>query len=483
MMKVSFKKILPWIILLVIIASLGVWYFLSKRITQDQLSAYNSTLTEANTYLEARQYSVAIEKYQDASEIVPSKVEAYDGIVTILLLKNRVNDALEIVDKSAKSLNLNNKAILYSSIGDYYYQLKDYEKAKEIYQNALGIGVSNMDVEFMLGKALLNVGKIKEARSQFEKEDYAEDTQSEANLLLSYIIASEDRELAKTKMASVSPTQKFFPYYEEFIEILNSLDDDSKYNATKLARIYINNGYPYLAVSVLQPLEKDILEYVDGLYFLGRGYLETKNYEKSIEILDKAVSLGGLESEIFGYKGRAYFLQNDLDNSFKSYQRAIDYAGTAASQNLVEEYVGILLENKQTLKAEDLVRNLLLKKGDPYLLFLGLKIEYELKDEKKVDYYISQLAKKDLVEEEKMEYIYWQVKVMLDRNKDNGISELLDQLLAFSKYNPKYYLLKGRYDLSLSNMDGAKSALENVLEYDLNGTVTPEASGLLSNIK
>lgn len=482
-MKANLKKTIPWIVLSLLMISLAVWYFLGRRVTQDQLVQYTNIMTEANTFLEAKQYSVAIKRYQDASEVIPTKVDAYDGIVRILLLKNRVNDATEIVKKSANALGLNDKSILYERIGDYYYAMGDYESAKDMYQNALGLGIDNLNVEFMLGKTLLHLGKVDEAKGQLEKDGYSEDIDSEARLLLGYIESTKNSENAKNILSSIVPTQKLLPYYEEIIEVLESLDDDSKYNATKLARVYINNGYSYLALTLLEAKADEFNEYLEGLYFLGRAYLDVGQYDKSLEILDKALTLGGFESEIFWYKARASLLKNDLDNAIKSYQRAVDYAGKSLPDDLLKEYVDILVENKQNLKAEDFLSNILEIKGNPYILLLTLQVEYDLEDTQKVDYYISQLSKKDLTEEEEMKYIYWKVKVMLDNGEDDGIQELLDQLLALSKYNSQYYLLKGRYDLFLNNKEEAKSSLEKSLEYDLNNLVAEEASSLLSNIK
>jgi tetratricopeptide (TPR) repeat protein len=482
-MKAKLKKIAPWILLLLIIISLGVWYFLDRRVTEDQLAEYNNILAEANTFFEAKQYSVSIKRYQDATEKIPTKVEAYKGIIDILLLKNRVDDATEIVEKAANSLSPNNKSILYGSIGNYYYSLKDYENAKNIYQKGLGLGVTNMEAEFMLGKTLLNVGKVSEAKEQLSKEGFGDENASESKLLLAYIEAVTNQSNAKSLLSSSTPTQKLSPYYEEFSEVLSSLTDDSKFNATKLARIYLNNGYSYLALNTLEPIQDQIDEYLDGLYYLGRAYLETGSYDKSIETLDKASTLGGMESEIFWAKGRAYLLKNDLDNSFQSYQRAINYGGKNVSDDLLREYTDVLFENKQMLKAEEFLSDVLETKGDPYLLLLTLEAEYDLKDDKKMDYYLAQLSKKDLSDEEKAEYIYWQVKIMLDKGEDNGIQELLDQLYSLSKYNPKYYLLKGRYDLTLNNTEDAKSSLEKSIEYDIQGLVVEESSKMLSNIK
>ena len=108
-MKKVFGKILPWIILVLVIGGLGAWYFLSQRVTQDEISQYDGIVKEAEAFFEVKEYSQAIRKYQDASEIIPSRLRAYEGIVDILLLKSRVNDATEIIGKSARALSSNDR--------------------------------------------------------------------------------------------------------------------------------------------------------------------------------------------------------------------------------------------------------------------------------------------------------------------------------------------------------------------------------------
>lgn len=482
-MKKVFSKILPWIILVLVIGGLGAWYFLSQRVTQDEISQYDGIVKEAEAFFEVKEYSQAIRKYQDASEIIPSRLRAYEGIVDILLLKSRVNDATEIIGKSARALSSNDRSILFGKVGNYYYSRGDYSKAKDIYQDSLGLGVNNMSSEFMLAKTLLKLGKIQEARAELNKGGYPEELVSEVTLLLAYIDSVTDTGKAKSLLSSVTPSEDWKPYFDEFSQVLNTLDDNVKYNATKLSRIYLNNGFPYLAISLLEPLEQDIAEYLDALYFLGKAYYQVGEWDKSIATLEKALTLGGLESDIFWLKGRVYLHLTDLDGSIRSYQRALDYAGVSVSQDLVNEYVDILLDNEQTLKAQDVVRKLLLVKGDPYLLLLGLRIEYLMKDNQKIDYYVSQLAKKDMSEVEKMEYLYWKATVLLDREESNGVDTILEELLAFSKYNPKYYLLKGRLDILNGKNDDGLKALEVALEYDLDSSITQEASALLSNTK
>jgi predicted negative regulator of RcsB-dependent stress response len=113
----------------------------------------------------------------------------------------------------------------------------------------------------------------------------------------------------------------------------------------------------------------------------------------------------------------------------------------------------------------------------------GLEVEYVIKNDQKIDYYISQLAKKEMTDSENMDFLYWNIRVLLDRDKLDDVDSLLEKLLSYSKYNPKYYLLKGKAEISKGNKEEGIKALESALEYDLDSSVTQEASTLLSNTK
>ena len=301
-MNQKFKKIIPWVLLVLVAGALVTWILLSKRTTQEELDIYGQKIEDATSQIEAQEYSTAINVLYEAIDIVPEKIEAYQKVVQILLLKNRVDDATDIVEKSAKKVSANDQAVLYDLLGDFYYSIGDYTQAKNMYQECVGIGVNYPEGELSYAKNYIQQGNLDEAKSLLINSGYTEDLKYEADLLLTYIQATEEVDTAKNTIKSITPSEKWEIYYEEIEEILDSLDDDEKFNAAKLARVYINNGYPYLAVKVLEPLESQISEYLEGLYFLGRGYYEYGEYQKSIDTLDKATTLGGLETEISGHR-------------------------------------------------------------------------------------------------------------------------------------------------------------------------------------
>jgi tetratricopeptide (TPR) repeat protein len=482
-MKGNFKKIAPWIVLILIIAGFAVWYFLSNRISASENVSYEEKISEGDSKYSNKDYAGAMVDYYGAVDIIPTRIDAFKGIIQVLLDKNRPDHALSILDQSGQKLNQNDQASLYVLIGNAYFTQGEYDKALSTYQKGQGLGVNNQDLELAIGKAYLKEGNLEGATSQFEKNIYTDQNQSEAVLLLSYIQSVTDTNKAKESLAEVNPTDKWKSYFDEFSTVLASLNTDTKFNAVKLARIYINNGYPYLTVSILEPLEGQVSEYLDGLYFLGRGYFEVGQYDKSITELDKAITLGGSEYSILWTEARDYLMKNDLNNALNCYSKALGYQGKTPSQDLVSEYLDILLQNNQTLKADQIVQSVAANMSSAYIYLYGVKVNDAVSNTQKIDYYISALEKITLTTDESKEYLYWKTKELLDQNGDiTEIQNSLSDLLKIDRYNPKYYLLYGRYEFEQGNAVDAATAFKQAINYDTNNSVTDEASRLLSSV-
>lgn len=481
-MKKEIKKYIPWIILILIILSLSLWYILSKRITQEQMSVYESKVQEAQTHYEAKQYTMALTKYYEAVDEVPSKIEAYEGILEILLEKNKLEDALEIVDKSSKPLASKDRSQLYMKIGDVYYASGNYEKAYSIYQDGQILGVTNLPLEMRIAKVQLNLGKVDEAKGQLVKSGYKDELLEETTLLLSYIYVLEDKDKAKNTIASLVPSEGMVAYYDEFKEVLESLDDDEKFNAAKLARVYINNGYPYLAIQVLEPIEDDIVEYLEGMYFLGKAYYEYGMYEQAVQALDSALTLGGFEKDIFWTKARSYIQLGDIDNASNSYQGALGYSSEELDVGLIREYIELLKSNNQLVQANDVIKDQLsTHPEEPILYILASDINLLLEESEKVGYYLGQLSEMDLDQETQKEYLHKKLEY-LSWNNENLV-DTLSKLEEIDQFDPYYHYYLAKKYVSEDQKDFAIQSLEKALEYDLEYNITQESLILLSSLR
>lgn len=482
-MKENTKKIIPWILFLIITSGLLTWIFLSKRVTEEEIATYDNTVAEGQLHYANREYSTSMEKYYEATKLIPDRIGAYEGIIEILLDKNRGTDAEEIINETAKDVSAKNLAILNVLIGDFYYTKGEYTDSLKAYEQATQSDGNNQNANIGYAKSLLQAGDISKATKTLENNVYEGDLLSESQLILTCIYSLEDVEKAKEIILNNEATETWSIYYEEMSQTLNDLTEDTKYNATKLARVYINNGYPYLAIQILEVEKENIGEYVEGLYFLGRAYYEYGENTKAIQTLEDASLVGGLEIEIFWTEARAYLKTQDLDNSLKMYERTVAYSGEEIDQNLAKEYLELLVENNQQLKAEEAIKKFLNYSDEIWVHILALETYSDIEELEKVDFYIEALGEMELTTEQSQEHLYWKARREIEKDTLVKAKETLIALLALDKYNSKYYYLLGKLEFAEGQTENAITALERCLEYDLKYEITEEATKLLSRIE
>jgi tetratricopeptide (TPR) repeat protein len=462
----------------------GIFAYLNfKPPSPEELSKYDNLIENGDALLEVRDYSEAVNTYNDAIKVIPKDVRAYSKIVDIYILKNDLQNALEIAQKAQNIVSSSDASLIYVKIANQYFDQRDFGNAKTTYEMAASLA-ENPYVYLGLAKSYVYDSKFDLAKEILQKE-YDNQTQDEAHLLYAYLLGLEDRDNAKKYVQdlNISDDNEEKLYFEQYLSALNSLDDDVLYNLTKLSRVYVNNGYPTLAIALLETESEQISQYVDGLYFLGKAYLDSKDYIKATEYLLKSTGLLGYEVNKYWMLGRSYYYQNDLVNSMKYYDMAAGYAGEDISRDLVEEYLSILVDSKQTQKSEEVFSDIVRNVDQEWLYLLGLELFYNANVDAKFDFYLDKLADMSMDDNQKKEYLFWKIRASLDESKTEGVQQDLDVLYELDKFNPKYYWAKGLFDQAVSDNQAAKESFELALEYDIEGKVTEEVKDLLAQIE
>lgn len=467
----------------ILLISGGIFaYFYFRPPTQTEIDQYEQILADGDLFFEARKYSQAVEKYSDAVKVIHTDKKAYSKIVDIYLLKNDFELALDIANKAQNSLSASDSSLIYASIANRYYEINDYYNARINYELAASLN-SNPQVNLGLAKSSVQNADIDRAKDLLKKT-YDDNTSDEATLLYAYIVGLEDTDKAVNILDDYDVVNTDWEgYFDEYMSVLTSLDEDTLFNAAKLARVYVNNGYPTLSISLLEPKLEDLQQYVDGLYLLGKAYLDSANYEDAISILSQTVSLIGYESQKYWMLGRAYYQTDDLVNTSVFYDRAIGYSGNDLNEDLVKEYLQILIDSNQTTKSQEVFSQIIDDIDENWLLLLGVDLYYKANNEAKVAYYLGKLSEKSLSDEELKQYLFWDIKNSLDRNEFENIDISFESLLELDRFNASYYWLKGEYDLKNSDIESAKSNFETALEYDLYGDVSTEVEKLLAQVE
>ncbi|MBP5204330.1 tetratricopeptide repeat protein [bacterium] len=474
----NFLLLFPWILLLITIGGFAYWYITSQKITTTDEENFTALVNNAQKSVEEHKYADAIKTYYSAIGVIQTKIEPYEGIVDIYLTKNDPESAESVIKDYVLYINNADKSTLYYKIGNYYYEKADYSKAEKMYNSALSMSNETMNVEMALGRTYLKEGEFTKAKNMLSQSGYSDDNLSEATLLLSYIESISDIEKAKETVGGVYPTSKWSLFFDEMQETLNSLTTDEKFNATKLARLFINRGYPHLAVEALGKYADSMDEYPDGLYFLGRAYLDTSRYDDALAVLTKAQALGENLSGIFWAEGRAYYKKNDLDNTMKAYSYVVEESGTNLSKDLYTEYITFLMDNKQYASATTSISTVSEKVSDPYISLLGAKCAYKSGDLTTLTSYLDKVSASltSMSLEERKAFWYLRIREHLANSLYDMASSELKELLALDKYNPEYYLLMGEYLLTQEGqVNAARDNFQLAIDYDCNNSVTEEA--------
>lgn len=325
-------------------------------ISEEKIAQYNQLVSDADLLIEGKEYSSAMEKLSDAAELIPSKYDAYERIVEILITKNRLGDAKRLIDESASKLDDRDRGTLYVMLGKKYYQQRDYKNALICYELSKGIsdGVENVDLE--MAKVYLQQGNIEKAKSLL-KGNYGEDFRTEAKLIYSYVLSTTDKEKALDEIKEIQPEEEWKDAYTQWNDVLKSLDNDELYNSAKLAKVYLDSGYPSLAIYILEPKKADMEEYIDGLYLLGKAYYENGKYQESLDTLLGVTTLSKLNQYLYWIVARNYFMLNNINEATSYYDSAVSYGGDSGEVKLYQEYLDLLIENNQTTKAESILRS------------------------------------------------------------------------------------------------------------------------------
>lgn len=456
-------------------------YFYFRPPTEAQMEQYEQILSEGDVLLEAREYSSAVSKYNDAIKVVHIDKRAYIGIVNIYLSKGDFDTAVSVANRAQNSLSASDASMVYALIGDKYFENADYYNARLNYELANSLN-SNPTTNLGLAKARIFNKEVDGAKSLL-KGNFDNNTSDEATLLYSYIVGMDDKDRAVNILDDYTVVNdSWSPYFDEYMSVLTSLDEDELFNLAKLSRIYINNGYPTLSVVLLEPKLEDIDQYVDGLFLLGKAYLDSGSYEDAVNTLLQSVSLLGYESTKYWMLARAYYYQDDLVNSTKYYDRAVGYSGDDIDEDLIREYLNILIDSNQNSKAQTLFSSIVDDIDKDWIFLLGVELYYNANNQAKADYYLGKLSALSLTDNLMKEYLFWDLRIALDGNEGSLDGEF-ENLLALDKYNPRYYWLKGVYDRNMGDTNSAVNNFEIALEYDLDGEVSESVLELLAQLQ
>jgi tetratricopeptide (TPR) repeat protein len=474
------NKIIKVVFFLSIISISG--FLLSGCTTsEEKVSEYNKQISEVDVLIESMEYNLALEKLSKTSELIPSRIDAYQRIVDIFITKNRLEDATKILDESATKLEDSDRGSLYVDIGNAYYLLKDFDKALYNYQIGKGFDSSNTVASLGIAKVYIQKGNIEGAKKLLDSK-YEGDEYIESQLLLSYLYSLNSVESAVEAIKDVEPGDDWRGKYTDWGKLLEGLTDDELFNSAKLGKVYMDEGYPYLSIAILEPNKDKMLEYMDGIYILGKAYYEQGEYQKSIDLLEDGVFVSNLNQYVYWVLARDYYMLDDLETSFSYYETALSYGGDYAEQDLYMEYLDFLFEENQTEKALEVMRRAERIFDRDWVKLYYMELYTLRKDFEKFEYHMESVDYSKLEDELKSDYLYVKGDYFIQNNQLDDAKRTLDLFWELDPYDSRYNLLVAQLSFQEGNLDDARIYSKKAIEYDTQREVTEQALKLLAQI-
>lgn len=147
-------------------------------------------------YSLAGNYELAIKSFSRATELNPDYIEAYVNMAIIYNEQCQFEEAIKAFEKAAtletkeKGFSPQLKAKLantYMQLGDTYYELKEYTKAKEEYQRAIDVSPGFLDIKLKLAKTCNQLGEYELAERLLQEVLAKNQKYLEARVLLGLV--------------------------------------------------------------------------------------------------------------------------------------------------------------------------------------------------------------------------------------------------------------------------------------------------------
>ncbi|MCK9368739.1 tetratricopeptide repeat protein [Candidatus Dojkabacteria bacterium] len=476
------KKIIKIVVIVLpvlLTIGIGIFYYL-KLPNKGKIEKYDQMIVAGDILYEQKSYAQAITEYSKATDLISDDNRAYNGIVKILLLKNQLGQVKDVLEKSASKLGNVSLSSLYILLADRYLELDNTELSQQYFEKALQLDAGSELAKIGLAKTYLKNADYTKALTYL---DIPATSNFYENAYVWKLMAKySDLAGIKTFLTeTVVPTEAHKKIIDEYVLVGKQVEADDVYVDTLISRIYLNNGYPKLAILLLESIKDKIAEYPDALYILSVSYYQVGRYTDVITIL-RDFPNPSLKPEIYPYLARSYVKTGDATLAIKYYDSSIAALGDSAKP-IFQEYSQYLIDNTQYVKAKEVLDKAAKKYSDAWVDIQYVKMYIAQKNTTKTDFYLTKLGKKtNLTDAEKKQYLYYQISQYIEATKYTDATMLFPTLLAIDKYNPQYYLLSGKIYMLNSDTVKGKEALEKAIEYDLDGTVSESAKLLLNRV-
>lgn len=473
MKKYLSKYNIAFLVALTIIGACVAYYFLVLN-TKDEPGEY---FIKAQELEQTRQYSSALAKYKEAINENPGYTDGYIQPAELLLLKNRPEDALEILEAGIGFAN--DQGRLYQMIANTYALEGNFESAITNVEKALDY---KNNTEVKRDKiTYLHLNKSDDAAREYYGEVSGSDAYSEfIQALLNYDNLETGLEKAQ-KAAEKSEDPQYEELYKIYEEAIKT-EDNKIEDYMNIAQLAIENDEMGIALGILRDIKKENKFYEGSYIYEGYIYMQYNSYDTAIGQFEEANQKVQNNYQTYKYLAYAYLQKGDV-------QKASDFITSALNQTSFDDETRklaseIFFKNNETDKALAQIEVLLDK--DPsnfqyvelYSQILLAKKDYA----KLVEYADSELESNHLTKDDEAVMKSYKAWALYNQDSKADAKDLLTT--AENEYigNPYVHYYLGLISLGQEQTADAIVYFENAINFDTTGKISELAQEQLDSI-
>lgn len=473
MKKIKSRANLILFILLLILIGLTAFYFVFVRGREKE----NEVFAEAEIARENKQYSKAVSLYKESINVDPSYTNAYINTADILEGKGLYEEAISVLEKGIGYAT--DDALLYQKIASLYAHNANPEMALETIVKAKEKKNNTSIYHDYLSYLYLNgeFDQVSSLKGDFPGDDaYA----NYVKAILSYDNLEESLEYAREAQTK-SSEYKYQQLYETIKTAYNT-EDNTIEDLMLIAVDSINSGEYALTLGPLQ-LIKEENKYYEGSYiYEAFVYNNYQMYTDAIDSLNTALLYTQNNYQVYKFLAYANYENQDYKTAETNIIQALTFPNLDA--DTYELAARIFKENEDYKKALDNLNKIETLGNDYEYTKLNLELLLLNKQyEKALAAASSFIENATYTNDQKA--VITSLSAWADYsmgNKAQAKEKLLDAeaIYSLSPYT-QYYL--GLYYLNQDELTSAKTYLENAIDLDMEGYVTPLAQQELNSLK
>ncbi|OQX50967.1 hypothetical protein B5M47_02530 [candidate division CPR3 bacterium 4484_211] len=427
-------------------------------------------LNQAQSALNAKEYSKAVSLYKLTLDYNPNLLPAYQKMAEIYLLKNKYSEAENILLKGLCYLkDPAEKAHLNLNLGKVAMAAHNYSAAAIYFSQA---DLNLAENKLFLAKAYLKEGEISKAKEILEEFPQTDDKPAciyyykalasiltNLNSSLSFIFLSHEKSIEQSDSACSTTSTRLKNNIEEALSRNNELD-----KKTFAAYALLQEDYPNLATKILKEVTLENPEYRDAQALLGAAFLSLQDYENAKTPLKKSVEIDPNYAYGHYLLGQLYSQTNNNESAQQEFQAALNLAPDKLSY--YDAYLEFLEKQKAYPDMENTLKQLTAREE----LSAAQRKSYEIK---LIYLYLDHLSNAqkglDLAQKYQDSEVYaW---ALYKNKQSNNALEIIQTLLEKSPTAWLYYH-QGVILKSLGRTTAAQESFQRAVDLDLDGQIT-----------